>query len=212
MEQPVNTTKTTHEAPFSRLKAEIQENVQACMQCGTCSGSLYQILLPWILPPARCGGWPRLGEIERDHSRARPSTCARPAITAPCDVPRGLPLTEMHECPEETWPRPRGLRREYKQSSNFYQDLHADTCTALRSAVREMEFINRYFLSMKKSPLFPVSSRVHPVGDETHEKRKGIPGEHPNFSERGRFDRLFKQSGGTGELKNEIYLLSGLLA
>jgi len=73
----------------------------------------------------------------------------------------------------------------YKQSSNFYQAF-MDTVRRY-GRVREMEFINRYFLSMK-NPFFPLG--FMPVGMKLMKKRK-IPLEVPKLFGEGRFDRLF---------------------
>jgi len=78
----------------------------------------------------------------------------------------------------------RGIQR-YKQSSNFYRTF-MDTVKRY-GRVREMEFINRYFLSMK-NPFFPLGFMS--VGMKLMKKGK-IPLEVPKFFGEGRFDRLF---------------------
>jgi heterodisulfide reductase subunit C len=78
---------------------------------------------------------------------------------------------------------------QYKQSSNFYGTF-MDTVRRY-GRVREMEFINRYFLSMK-NPFFPISAGFMSVGMKLMRKRK-IHLEMPKVFGEGRFDRLFRK-------------------
>ena len=183
MEQPVNTTKTTHEAPFSRLKAEIQKNVQACMQCGTCTGSCINSFA-MDLTPRQVWRLAQLGDIE---SIIKSKTFYLCSACYYCTLrcPRGLPLTETMSALKRL-AAAQGLAK-FKQSANFYRTF-MDTVRRY-GRLREMEFINRYFISMK-SPIFPLS--YVSLGLKLMKKGK-VSIEAPKLFGEGRFDRLFKK-------------------
>jgi heterodisulfide reductase subunit C len=79
-----------------------------------------------------------------------------------------------------------GLHK-YKQSTYFYQTF-MDTVRRY-GRQREMEFMNRYFLSMK-NPFFPLGFAS--LGIKLMKKRK-VPLEVPKLFGEGRFDRLFRK-------------------
>jgi heterodisulfide reductase subunit C len=100
--------------------------------------------------------------------------------------PRGLPLTETMSALKRL-AAAQGIAR-YRQSANFYRTF-MDTVKRY-GRVREMEFINRYFFSMKRNPFFPLG--FMPVGMKLMKKGKiGI--EIPKLLGEGRFDRLFEK-------------------
>jgi heterodisulfide reductase subunit C len=78
-------------------------------------------------------------------------------------------------------------RKDFRQSTNMYRTF-MDTVQRY-GRLREMEFMNRYFLSMK-NPLFPL--RFAALGLKLMLKRK-TPLEAPRLLGAGRFDRLFRK-------------------
>jgi heterodisulfide reductase subunit C len=110
--------------------------------------------------------------------------------------PRGLPLTE-------TISKLKSIaasmgKKKHRHSSEFYRTFMETVQRYGR--IREMEFINRYFFSLK-NPFFPLS--YLPVGIKLMLKRK-IPFELPILTPvkdesgktlyfKGRFDQLFRK-------------------
>jgi heterodisulfide reductase subunit C len=77
--------------------------------------------------------------------------------------------------------------KKHKQSANFYRTF-MDTVRRY-GRVRETEFMNRYFLSMK-NPFFPLGFAAMAL--KLAAKRK-MSLEIPKVFGEGRFDRLFKK-------------------
>lgn len=163
------------------LLAAIQQKVQACMQCGTCTGSCANSFA-MDLTPRQLWRLVQLGEKEEIFNSKTFYLCSA-CYYCTLRCPRGLPLTETMSA----------LKRlaafegidKYRQSANFYRTF-MDTVRRY-GRVREMEFINRYFLSMK-NPVFPLGFAS--VGMKLMRKGK-IPLEMPKLFGEGRFDRLF---------------------
>ena len=183
MEQPVNTTKATHETPISRLRAEIQENVLACMQCGTCTGSCINSFA-MDLTPRQVWRLAQLGDMESIFKSKTFYLCSA-CYYCTLRCPRGLRLTETMSALKRL-SAAEGLTK-FKESANFYKTF-MDTVRRY-GRLREMEFINRYFVSMK-SPLFPLS--YVPLGLKLMKKGK-VSIEAPKLFGEGRFDRLFQK-------------------
>ncbi|MFH1349571.1 MAG: 4Fe-4S dicluster domain-containing protein [Pseudomonadota bacterium] len=168
---------------MNRLMNKIQENVQACMQCGTCTGSCANSFA-MDLTPRQLWRLAQLGEkAEIFESKTFYLCSACYYCTLRC--PRGLPLTETMGALKRLAVA-EGVEK-FKQSSNFYKTFMATVRRYGR--VREMEFINRYFLSMK-NPFFPIGFTS--LGLKLMKKRK-IPLEVPRLFGEGRFDRLFSK-------------------
>ena len=100
--------------------------------------------------------------------------------------PRGLPLTDTMGALKRL-AAAEGIER-YKQSDNFYKTF-MDTDRRY-GRVREAEFMNRYFYSMKKNPFLPLGFAS--VGMKLMKMRK-IPLEMPKLFGKGRFDGLFRK-------------------
>jgi len=101
--------------------------------------------------------------------------------------PRGLPLTETMSALKRL-AAAEGIEK-YKKSSNFYRTF-MDTVQRY-GRVREMEFINRYFLSMTmKNPFLPLDFAS--VGVKLMKKGK-VSLEMPKLIGEGRFDALFRK-------------------
>lgn len=183
MEQNMDTAESMHESVASVLMAEIQEKVQACMQCGTCTGSCPNAFA-MDLTPRQIWRLAQLGEREEIfHSKTFYLCSACYYCTLRC--PRGLPLTEAMSALKRM-AAAEGIKK-HKQSANFYRTF-MDTVRRY-GRVREMEFINRYFMSMK-DPFFPLG--YMPLGMKLMKKRR-IPLEIPKLFGRGRFDALFQK-------------------
>jgi heterodisulfide reductase subunit C len=163
--------------------AAIQEKVQACMQCGTCTGSCANSFA-MDLTPRQLWRMVQLGQKE-DIFNSKTFYLCSACYYCTLRCPRGLPLTETMSALKRL--AATESIKKYKQSSNFYRTF-MDTVRRY-GRMREMEFMNRYFLSMK-NPFFPLS--FVPMGLKLMKKRK-VPLEMPRLFGEGRFDRLFKK-------------------
>lgn len=184
MEQSVDVMDQPHEAPSAHLMAEVQENVQACMQCGTCSGSCANSFA-MDLTPRQLWRLAQLGEKEEIFNSTTFYLCSA-CYYCTLRCPRGLPLTDTMGALKRL-AAAEGIAR-YKQSFNFYKTF-MDTVRRY-GRVREAEFMNRYFYSMKKNPFLPLGFAS--VGMKLMKKRK-IPLEMPKLFGKGRFDGLFRK-------------------
>jgi heterodisulfide reductase subunit C len=184
MEQSLDVTSQPHEAHSPDLMAEIQDKVQACMQCGTCSGSCANSVA-MDLTPRQLWRLAQLGEKEEIFNSTTFYLCSA-CYYCTLRCPRGLPLTDTMGALKRL-AAAEGIEK-YKQSSNFYKTF-MDTVRRY-GRVREAEFMNRYFYSMKKNPFLPFGFAS--VGMKLMKKRK-IPLEMPKLFGKGRFDGLFRK-------------------
>lgn len=165
------------------IREEIQDNVQACIQCGTCTGSCSSAFA-MDLTPRQMWRLVQLGQFDEVLSSKTFFLCSA-CYYCTLRCPRGLPLTEtigaLKRLASAT-----GIKR-YKESINFYRTFMETVKRYGR--VREMEFMNRYFLSMK-NPLFPL--RFTSMGLKLLGKRK-VQIQAPKLIGEGRFDRLFSK-------------------
>ncbi len=129
--------------------APIQEMVQACIQCGTCSGSCinefamdYTPRHMWRLVLMGCKD-----DIFRSKTFSLCSSCYY--CTLRC--PRGLPLTEAMGELKQIAAKENLV--QYKKSTNFYKCFIESV--RRHGRVREMEMMTLYFLAMKH-PLIPL--------------------------------------------------------
>jgi heterodisulfide reductase subunit C len=183
MEETHSMTSEPHDARSSDLMAAIQEKIQACMQCGTCTGSCANAFA-MDLTPRQMWRLAQLGEKEEIFNSKTFYLCSACYYCA-LRCPRGLPLTETIGALKRL-AAAEGIER-YKQSTNFYRTF-MDTVRRY-GRVREMEFMNRYFLSMK-NPFFPLGFTS--LGLKLMSKRK-VPLQVPRLFGKGRFDRLFRK-------------------
>jgi heterodisulfide reductase subunit C len=170
-----------HQAHASDLLAAVQEKVQACMQCGTCSGSCANSFA-MDLTPRQLWRLAQLGEKEEIFNSKTFYLCSA-CYYCTLRCPRGLHLTEAMAALKRL-AAAEGIER-YKQSANFYRTF-MDTVRRY-GRVREMEFMNRYFMSMK-NPFFPLGYAS--LGIKLMKKGK-VSVEIPKLFGKGRFDRLF---------------------
>ena len=182
-EQNLHIESQTDESAASNPLAEVQEKVQACMQCGTCSGSCANSFA-MDLTPRQMWRLAQLGEKEEIFNSKTFYLCSA-CYFCTLRCPRGLPLTETIAALKRL-AAAEGIKK-HRQSANFYRTF-MDTVRRY-GKVREMEFINRYFLSMK-NPFFPLGFAS--VGMKLMIKRK-IPLEIPKLFGEGRFDALFRK-------------------
>ncbi len=181
--QQLDVTSQAYGSTASEVMASIQEKIQTCMQCGTCTGSCPNAFA-MDLTPRQLWRLAQLGqkdEIFKSKTFFLCSACY--FCTLRC--PRGLPLTETIDA----------LKRiaaaedidMYKSSTRFYGSfMH----TVRRyGRVKEMEFMNRYLLSMK-NPLLPFSFAS--LGMKLMGKGK-VSFEVPKFFGKGRFDAMFRK-------------------
>lgn len=177
------TEQCATQSPGDDLLAKVQESVQACMQCGTCTGSCANAFA-MDLTPRQLWRLAQLGAADEIfHSKTFYLCSACYYCTLRC--PRGLPLTEAMGALKRL-AAAQGVA-EHNQSIKFYR---AFMNTVRRyGRVREMEFMNRYFLSMK-NPFLPLGFAA--LGLKLMSKRK-VPMEVPRFFGEGRFDRLFSK-------------------
>jgi heterodisulfide reductase subunit C len=183
MEQSVDGTSQAHDLHPDDAMVAIQEKVQACMQCGTCTGSCANSFA-MDLTPRQMWRLAQLGEKDEIFNSKTFFLCSA-CYYCTLRCPRGLPLTETINALKRLAAE-EGVDH-FKQSTNFYRTF-MDTVKRY-GRVREMEFINRYFLSMK-NPFFPLGFAG--VGMKLMKKGK-ISLEVPSFFGDGRFDKLFRK-------------------
>ena len=183
MEQNLDVISQSEESHIADLMVDIQEKVQACMQCGTCSGSCANAFA-MDLTPRQLWRLAQLGEKDEIFNSTTFYLCSA-CYYCTLRCPRGLPLTDAMGALKRL-AAAQGIER-YKKSANFYRTF-MDTVRRY-GRVREAEFMNRYFLSMK-NPFFPL--QFASMAMKLMKKRK-IPLEMPKLFGKGRFDGLFRK-------------------
>jgi heterodisulfide reductase subunit C len=144
---PAVTEETVEKGPDDL--APIREMVQACIQCGTCTGSCPNAFAMDRTPRQmwRLVLTGRKSAIFSSQTFALCSACY--ACTLRC--PRGLPLTEAIGRLKQIAAKERLAL--YKKSGRFYESFISSV--RRHGRVREMEFMTLYFLSMK-NPFLPL--------------------------------------------------------
>jgi len=128
--------------------ASVREMVQACIQCGTCSGSCPNEFA-MDSTPRRLWRLVLMGQEEEIFSSVTFTLCSA-CYYCTLRCPRGLPLTEAMADLKQFAAR-EGLVK-HRQSSLFYQNFMKSV--RRHGKVREMEFMTLYFAAMK-NPLLP---------------------------------------------------------
>lgn len=163
----------------------IRQKVLACIQCGTCTGSCANAFA-MDLTPRQMWRLVQLGQ-EKDIFESKTFYLCSACYYCTLRCPRGLQLTETISSLKRLAAN-RDIKK-YKQSVNFYRTF-MDTVKRY-GHVREMEFINRYFLSMStQNPFLPLG--FISMGLKLMKKQK-VSLEMPRVFGEGRFDRLFKK-------------------
>lgn len=162
---------------------DLQEKVRPCIQCGTCTGSCSSAFA-MDLTPRQMWRLVQLGQLDEVLSSKTFFLCSA-CYYCTLRCPRGLPLTETIGALK----RLASVRdiRSFKESINFYRTFMETVRRYGR--VRELEFMNRYFLSMR-NPLFPL--RFATMGLKLLGKRK-VHIQVPRLIGEARFDRLFRR-------------------
>jgi len=126
----------------------VREMVNACIQCGTCTGSCPNAFAMDLTPRQLWYNVIR-GEKKTIFSSRTFFLCSA-CYYCTLRCPRGLPLTramdELKQIAIKVNPAP------YKKSINFYKSFMESV--RRHGRVREMEFMTLYFMAMK-SPLLP---------------------------------------------------------
>jgi len=141
----------------------VREMVQACIQCGTCTGSCPNAFAMDHTPRHlwRMVLMGQMGDIFRSRTFVLCSACYY--CTLRC--PRGLPLTEAMAALRQIAAKENiGMHR---QSVQFYKSFMDSVRRYGR--VREAEFMTHYFLSMK-DPFLPI--KFAPLGMKLLGRRK----------------------------------------
>jgi heterodisulfide reductase subunit C len=182
MKQSLDLTSQAHESA-TKAMASVQDKISACIQCGTCSGSCPNAFA-MDYTPRQLWRMVQLGQKDEIFNSKTFFLCSA-CYYCTLRCPRGLPLTETIDALKRIASAEAiGI---YKDSTNFYQSF-IDTVRRY-GRIREMEFMNRYFLSMR-NPLLPL--RFVSLGLRLLSKRKISP-EMPKLSGEGRFDALFRK-------------------
>lgn len=143
--------------------AAIRNMVNACIQCGTCTGSCPNAFA-MDLTPRQLWYNVLMGEKETIFHSKTFSLCS---VCYFCTLrcPRGLPLTETMSALKQIAAKEN--LAPYKKSIRFYKSFMESV--RRHGRVRDMEFMTLYFLSMK-NPLMPL--QFAPLGMKLMGKRK----------------------------------------
>ncbi len=152
-----------HESNPEIKLARVRNQVQACIQCGTCTGSCPNAFAMDITPRHmwRLVITGRHGDLFKTRTFDLCSSCY--VCTLRC--PRGLPLTEamgflkQYAAKQDLIP--------YRKSISFYRSFMESV--RRHGRVREMEMMTLYFMAMK-SPFIPL--KFAPLGLKLMGKRK----------------------------------------
>lgn len=155
MKQPAY--KENRESPLlpADSLAPVQEMVQACIQCGTCTGSCPNSFA-MDYTPRRLWRMVLTGQTD-DIFRSRTFALCSACYYCTLRCPRGLPLTEAMSALKQIGSR-ENLNTQ-KSSIRFYRSFMESV--RRHGRVRETEMMTLYFLSMK-NPLLPL--KFAPLG------------------------------------------------
>ena len=157
--------------------APVKNMVQACIQCGTCTGSCPNAFAMDITPRIL---WRMILLGQKDEIfQSRTFTLCSACYYCTLRCPRGLSLTEAMGKLKQI--AAREDIKVHKKSIRFYKSF-LDSVRR-HGRVHEMEFMTLYFLSMK-NPFAPL--KFTPLGMKLMGKRKlsiEIPSREPNSLE-----------------------------
>ncbi len=160
--ESVNQEETTRESKPDVLSA-VRQQVQACIQCGTCTGSCPNAFA-MDLTPRRMWRMVIMGMADavfESHTFTLCSACYY--CTLRC--PRGLPLTDAMNTLKRLGAE---VRPDLNRSSTLFYGQFMDSVRR-HGRVRETAFMMRYFMSMKH-PLLPF--KFAPLGMKLMAKGK----------------------------------------
>ncbi len=161
----------------------IWENVSACMQCGTCTGSCPNAHAMDVTP-RQLWRMVLLG-LKEDIFNSKTFWLCSSCYYCTLRCPRGLPLTETIGALKRLAVA-EGLAID-KKSPLFYQTF-LDTVRRY-GRVREMEMMTRYFLSLK-NPITPIGFTR--LGIKLMVKGKIAP-QMPTFSGKGKLEAIYQK-------------------
>lgn len=179
MKDPITISGTAVDSPL----AKVRQMVQACIQCGTCSGSCPNEFA-MDMTPRRLWHMVLMGREDRIFQSRTFSLCSA-CYYCTLRCPRGLPLTEAMSALKQMASR-RGLRL-YRQSALFYQSFMESV--RRHGRVREMEFMTLYFARLRHPA---VALRFAPLGLKLMRKGK-VPLQLPS-SGQGKLAAIFKKA------------------
>lgn len=179
MKDPITLSGTADDGPL----AKVRQMVQACIQCGTCSGSCPNEFA-MDMTPRRLWRLVLMGREDRIF-QSRTFTLCSACYCCTLRCPRGLPLTEAMSALKQVASR-RGLHF-YRQSTLFYQSFMESV--RRHGRVREMEFMTLYFARLRH-PAVPL--RFAPLGLKLMRKGK-VPLQLPS-SGRGKLAAIYKKA------------------
>ena len=162
---------------------QLQDMVQACMQCGTCSASCPNSGA-MDLTPRQVWRLVLLGQFEdiwHSHTFWLCSNC----YTCTLRCPRGLPLTEAVNTLKRL--APRETLHDRRQAA-FYEVFMDNVRRYGR--IQEMDMMLHYFWAMR-DPRVPMA--FTPLGTKLLRRGKVHPG-HPRVKGLGKLDRLFAKA------------------
>ena len=133
----------------------IQAMVQACIQCGTCTGSCPNVFA-MDLTPRRLWRMVVMGQ-KREIFQSKTFMLCSACYYCTLRCPRGLKLTEAMGALKQIAAREHLVN--YRQSTLFYKNFMDSV--RRHGRVREMEFMTLYFAAMK-NPFLPF--RFAPLG------------------------------------------------
>ena len=140
---------TLDETAAPDVLAPVREMVQACIQCGTCSGSCPNEFA-MDLTPRKMWRLVLLGQKEKIFRSKTFSLCSA-CYTCTLRCPRGLPLTEAMIALKQIAAREN--MPNYRRSTLFYEKFMESV--RRHGRVREMEFMTLYFTALK-NPFIPL--------------------------------------------------------
>jgi len=162
--------------------APIREMVQACIQCGTCTGSCPNAFA-MDSTPRKLWRMVMMGQKDAIFQSKTFSLCSD-CYYCTLRCPRGLPLTEAMDSLKQLAAKEN--LKPYKNSVHFYKNF-VDSVRR-HGRVREMEFMTLYFLSMK-DPFLPL--KFAPLGMKLMSKGK-VSVQIPSKGQR-RLEPLFRK-------------------
>jgi heterodisulfide reductase subunit C len=166
---------------FPDRLAPVRDMVQACIQCGTCSGSCPNAFAMDITP-RRMWRMVLTGQ-EADLFDSKTFMLCSVCYICTLRCPRGLPLTEAMSALKQI----AALENLHRSSTEFY--LKFMESVRRHGRVREMEFMTLYFAAMK-NPLLPF--RFASLGMRLMAKGK-VPFQFPTKGQ-GRLDKVFRKA------------------
>lgn len=161
----------------------IWENVRACMQCGTCTGSCTNSHAMDVTP-RELWRMVQLG-LKREIFESRTFWLCSSCYYCTLRCPRGLPLTETM-----------GALKRLAFSEGFLSDRRSPhfyraflEVVRRYGRIREIELMARYFIALK-SLITPLG--FTPLGFRLMRQGK-LPVEMPRFLGEGKLDALYKR-------------------